>query len=285
MRPQFFSVRRLHQPRRHIFLFLFLLNCPHAPRPAHRLSTRMDQASPHGDLVLLCRLHPGAAACGFSRCFRAAALLTAVVLTECVVLALNHFRCPSTGLAARYTSDRAPNFDIFLPLRLARHNQSVFGTLFFAGALSVLNRYLSTRPPPRLPDLSLARLCPPHFRLRRLHFLDLLNLLLFSTLVHSFPQNFSLTPLANFFFQVYSHPRLSQEASKTSQHNQKGAQEPQGFSALNFFVGSVPLSLVQSDFLIFRHPELCARDPSSLGFLSSFFVALALHQWLRFSSS
>jgi hypothetical protein len=51
-----------------------------------------------------------------------------------------------TGLAARYTSNRAPNFDIFLPLWLARHNQSVFGTLFFAGALFVLNRYLSTRP-------------------------------------------------------------------------------------------------------------------------------------------
>jgi hypothetical protein len=82
---------------------------------------------------------------GFLRRFRAAALLTAVVLSKCVVLALNHFRCPLTGLAARYTSNRARNFDIFLPLWLARHNQSVFGTLFFAGALFVLNRYLSTR--------------------------------------------------------------------------------------------------------------------------------------------
>jgi hypothetical protein len=78
------------------------------------------------------------------RRFRAAALLTVVVLLECLVLALNHFRCPLSDLAARYTSNRSANFDIFLPLWLAAHNQSLFGSLFFVGALFVLYRYLST---------------------------------------------------------------------------------------------------------------------------------------------
>jgi hypothetical protein len=38
-------------------------------------------------------------------------------------------------LAARYTMDRAENFDIYLPLWLARHNKTIFGTIFVAGEL------------------------------------------------------------------------------------------------------------------------------------------------------
>ncbi|MFI5091835.1 MAG: hypothetical protein WCE50_08040 [Candidatus Acidiferrum sp.] len=76
------------------------------------------------------------------RRFRWAVALTAMVLIECAVLAANHFRCPLTSLAARYTSNRAANFDIYLPLWLAAHNQSIFGTLFAAGALFVLYRWL-----------------------------------------------------------------------------------------------------------------------------------------------
>ncbi|HLZ49822.1 MAG TPA: hypothetical protein VKP61_03660 [Candidatus Acidoferrum sp.] len=75
------------------------------------------------------------------RRFRWAAALTALVLVECVVLAANHFRCPLTDLAARYTSDRAANFDIYLPLWLAAHNQTIFGALFFAGAIFTLFRW------------------------------------------------------------------------------------------------------------------------------------------------
>lgn len=36
-------------------------------------------------------------------------------------------------LAARYTEDRRANFDIYLPLWLARNNQRIFGSLYFAG--------------------------------------------------------------------------------------------------------------------------------------------------------
>jgi hypothetical protein len=48
-----------------------------------------------------------------------ATVFAAVVLLECVVLAVNHYRCPLTDVAARYTDQRAPNFNIYLPVWLA----------------------------------------------------------------------------------------------------------------------------------------------------------------------
>jgi hypothetical protein len=61
------------------------------------------------------------------------AILIGLVLVECLVLAVNRMRCPLTDLACRYTDDRRDNFDIYLPLWLARHNKAIFGTLFAAG--------------------------------------------------------------------------------------------------------------------------------------------------------
>jgi hypothetical protein len=75
---------------------------------------------------------------GVRRQFTWAAVLTAFVLVECAVLAANRGRCPLTDLAARRTEERTDNFDIYLPLWLARHNKSIFGTLFAAGALFTL---------------------------------------------------------------------------------------------------------------------------------------------------
>ena len=75
--------------------------------------------------------------------FRWAAVLSGLVLLECAVLALNRFRCPLTDLAAPYTDERAPNFDIYLPLWLARHNKTLFGSLFVAGELFLLWRWLN----------------------------------------------------------------------------------------------------------------------------------------------
>ena len=76
--------------------------------------------------------------------FRLAAFLSALILVECFVLAANHGRCPLTDLAERYTTDRSPDFDIYLPLWLARHNKTVFGALFILGELIVLGRWLWT---------------------------------------------------------------------------------------------------------------------------------------------
>ena len=49
-------------------------------------------------------------------------------------------RGPLTAWAARYTTDRRDNFDIYLPLWLARHNKSIFGALYVAGAVFALVR-------------------------------------------------------------------------------------------------------------------------------------------------
>jgi hypothetical protein len=78
----------------------------------------------------------------FTRHFRWALILTAIVVCECGVLAANGGRCPLTGWAARFTEDRAPNFDIYLPNWLARNNKAIFGTLFAVSELMVLWRWL-----------------------------------------------------------------------------------------------------------------------------------------------
>lgn len=71
--------------------------------------------------------------CAWRGDFRLAAWLAAIVFLEVVVLALNRWRCPLTAVAARYTGDRRENFDIYLPLWLARYNKLVFGSLYVAG--------------------------------------------------------------------------------------------------------------------------------------------------------
>jgi len=63
----------------------------------------------------------------------ATAVLIGLVLVECLVLAANRMRCPLTAVAARYTDDRRDNFDIYLPLWLARYNKQIFGSLFVGG--------------------------------------------------------------------------------------------------------------------------------------------------------
>lgn len=80
---------------------------------------------------------------GLIRRFDWAVALTVVVLVECGVLLLNQGRCPLTGMAARYTQNRADNFDIYLPRWLTRHNKTIFGLLFVSGELVVLWRWLS----------------------------------------------------------------------------------------------------------------------------------------------
>lgn len=70
--------------------------------------------------------------------FRWALGLTLLILGECLVLALNDRRCPLTDMAACYTNDRSDNFDIYLPLWIARYNKQIFGFLFLAGEFAVL---------------------------------------------------------------------------------------------------------------------------------------------------
>lgn len=86
-------------------------------------------------------LIPVAAARGADRL---ALVLIGLVAIECAVVALHGMRCPLTPIAARYTEDRADNFDIYLPLWLARYNKHIFGALYVLGtayaALVLLRR-------------------------------------------------------------------------------------------------------------------------------------------------
>ena len=76
------------------------------------------------------------------RHFHWALVLTAIVVCECAVLAANRGQCPLTDWAARFTEDREANFDIYLPVWLARNNKAIFGTLFVVNELIVLWRWL-----------------------------------------------------------------------------------------------------------------------------------------------
>ena len=74
--------------------------------------------------------------------FGLAALLTAFVSVELIILAANRCRCPLTAVAARCTEDRRPNFDIYLPEWLARQNKLIFGSLYFGCILITLAAWL-----------------------------------------------------------------------------------------------------------------------------------------------
>ena len=77
----------------------------------------------------------------WQRRYDIALLLAGLVLIEVLVLAVNRWRCQLTAVAARYTDDRRPNFDIYLPEWLARHNKGIFGALFVAGLLFTWARW------------------------------------------------------------------------------------------------------------------------------------------------
>ena len=71
-----------------------------------------------------------------------AAISAVIVAVEVLILAVNGMQCPLTPLAARYTEDRRDNFDIYLPLFIARYNKQIFGTLYVAGLLFALARWM-----------------------------------------------------------------------------------------------------------------------------------------------
>jgi hypothetical protein len=76
--------------------------------------------------------------------FRWASAFSGAVLIECAILLLNHGRCPLTDVARRYTDERADNFDIYLPLWVARYNKAIFGTLFLLFELYVLTLWIAS---------------------------------------------------------------------------------------------------------------------------------------------
>lgn len=81
---------------------------------------------------------------GALRNFLYAAIMSGLVWVECAVLLVNGGRCPLTAVAGRYTKQREDNFDIYLPLWLARWNKTIFGILFVIGELFVLGLWLNS---------------------------------------------------------------------------------------------------------------------------------------------
>jgi len=71
-----------------------------------------------------------------------ALLFIGIVWVEVLVLAINGWRCPLTAVAARYTNDRQDNFDIYLPVWLARNNKTIFGALLIGGMVFTAARWL-----------------------------------------------------------------------------------------------------------------------------------------------
>lgn len=55
--------------------------------------------------------------------------LHVVIVAETVTLVAFRLKCPLTYVAERYTEDRRPNFDIFLPRWLARWNEEIFSVM------------------------------------------------------------------------------------------------------------------------------------------------------------
>ncbi len=66
--------------------------------------------------------------------FALSAVLVGFVALEALVLVVNKWSCPLTGVAARYTEQREENFDIYLPLWLAKYNKNIFTPLYLLGA-------------------------------------------------------------------------------------------------------------------------------------------------------
>ena len=71
-------------------------------------------------------------------------VLALIVLVEVGILLANGMTCPLTPMAAKYTTDRAPNFDIYLPQWLAANNKALFGGLYVAGVAYAVLRWAAS---------------------------------------------------------------------------------------------------------------------------------------------
>lgn len=69
--------------------------------------------------------------------FKLAWIFVCLVALEAVVLLFNRWTCPLTSVAGRYTARREDNFDIYLPLWLAKYNKRIFTPLYVFGTLYV----------------------------------------------------------------------------------------------------------------------------------------------------
>ena len=78
----------------------------------------------------------------WQRRFTITSTLIGIVFIEIAILLLNRWHCPLTPIAAHYTQDRQANFDIYLPIWLARHNKTIFGGIFVCSLVFSFARWM-----------------------------------------------------------------------------------------------------------------------------------------------
>ncbi|MBK8566175.1 MAG: hypothetical protein IPN76_23250 [Saprospiraceae bacterium] len=66
------------------------------------------------------------------------------IVLETLVLVGFSWRCPLTLVAQKYTDEDSPNFDIYLPAWLAKHNKTIFSILYVVGVVLVMWRLLNS---------------------------------------------------------------------------------------------------------------------------------------------
>lgn len=65
-----------------------------------------------------------------------------LILGEGLVLLVFNMFCPLTIIARKYSDSQKENFDIFLPIWLAKHNKAIFTSIFIVGLIIVLVRVI-----------------------------------------------------------------------------------------------------------------------------------------------
>lgn len=67
-------------------------------------------------------------------------IAVAMIVLEGIILLAFKWACPLTVMARKYSDSTKDNFDIFLPNWLARHNKTIFTSIFLAGLIAILLR-------------------------------------------------------------------------------------------------------------------------------------------------
>ena len=66
-----------------------------------------------------------------------------LIVLEGLVLLLFKRVCPVTLMARKYSDSKRPNFDIYLPGWLARHNQLIYSIIVLIAVVILIYRYIT----------------------------------------------------------------------------------------------------------------------------------------------
>ncbi len=61
-----------------------------------------------------------------------------ILILEIITVIVNKWTCPITPIAGKYTANRDANFDIYLPLWLAKYNKEIFSIIILIEILVVV---------------------------------------------------------------------------------------------------------------------------------------------------